>query len=795
MITTALAFAFFAIAAPLPSILPSPCPTTAPVRGAESREIPAPCPPDVREIGRTDTTVGRSTNLVGTASAASEGTINQEQIANRPILRPGEVLEEIPGVVISQHSGEGKANQYYLRGFQLDHGTDLAATIAGIPVNMPSHAHGQGYSDINWLMPELVSFVTFKKGPYYADEGDFSTAGSYDLYYRNTIAPVASFGIGDYGYDRLFVAGSPRIGAGNLLYAVEAYHDNGTLDRPDQYKKINGVLRFSHITADSSFAVTGQAYRGDFNSTDQIPQRLIDAGQLDRFGLIDPSDGGRTFRYALSTEWQHDDAHGTTKATAFVESYGLNLYSNFTYDLDDATDFYNVTANPVTCNGLYAPCNAALAGYTGPRVGTATSTGSFTPYCPANVVPTNGATVAGSVPVSAAQFSFSCGDQREQEDKRFVAGFTVTRSLVAGRSTSEFGAGLRNDNISTVALTLTNNQTPYPNGTLSNDRVVERDLFGWAQTTYRAGAKLRLTGALRADAYTIRVTDVQAANSGTSSEALLSPKFTASYAFTPHQELYADFGDSFHSNDGRGTTQTLDPQTHATFDATGAPVQRFSPLVRAWGEEVGYRYSVPRFTSTLSFWKLNIASELVFDGDAGVTTPNGPTLRKGIEFTNYYRVTPALTLDADVATASARFLTNPDNAGTFVPESLNVVSSAGLTYDRPRFAASLRYRYFGPRVLDQAGAAISSPTSLVNAQVSFKLRRGSRVNLDVFNLLNATGDDVEYYYGSWLPQDAKNPAYANDPTINPALGGSGVNDYHLHPTESRVFRVTYSLAL
>ena len=191
---------------------------------------------------------GRESNLVGTATAASEGTIDQQEIANRPILRPGEILEEVPGLIISQHSGEGKANQYYLRGFQLDHGTDLAGTIDGIPVNMPTHAHGQGYSDINWLMPELVSSVTYKKGPYYADEGDFSTAGSYDLFFRNTIAPTFAFGIGDYGYERLFVANSPKLGTGNLLYALELYHDNGTLDRPDEYKKINGVLRYSQTS-------------------------------------------------------------------------------------------------------------------------------------------------------------------------------------------------------------------------------------------------------------------------------------------------------------------------------------------------------------------------------------------------------------------------------------------------------------------------------------------------------------------------------------------------------------------
>lgn len=766
--------------------------------GAPASPAPSPSPSAtpgsaLSEIGRTNTSAGRSTNLVGKSTAASAGTIDQEQIADRPILRPGEVLEEIPGVVISQHSGEGKANQYYLRGFQLDHGTDLAATIAGIPVNMPSHAHGQGYSDINWLMPELVSFVRFKKGPYYADEGDFSTAGSYDLFYRNTIAPVVSIGFGDFGYDRIFVAGSPKAGSGNLLYAIEAYHNNGTFQRPDEYKKLNGVLRWTKTTLNSAFAVTGQAYRGDFNSSDQIARRLVDAGLIGRNGFIDPSDGGRTFRYALSTEWEHDDAHGATKFSAYAFSYGLNLYSNFTYNVDDATDFYNVTGNPVTCNALYAPCNAALAGYAGPRVGRATSTGSFTPYCPANVVSTKGATVAGSVPVSAAQFTFSCGDQREQEDKRFTVGFRLTRSLVAGRSTSEFGIGLRNDNIYTLGLYLTDNQIPYSDGTLSRDRVVERNTMAWAQTEYRSGQKLRLTAAVRADIYSFRVNDVQAANSATTSAAMINPKFRAAYALTPNQELYLDFGESFHSNDGRVTTQTLDPQTHAAFEATGAPVQQFTPLVRAWGEEVGYRFSVPRFTSTISFWKLNIASELVFSGDAGVTTQNGPTVRTGIEFTNSYRIAPYVTLDADVATAGARFLTDPAGQGTFVPESLNVVTSAGITLDRPRFAASLRYRYFGPRVLDQAGAAVSTPTSLVNAQISFKGRNGSRLNLDVFNLLNSTANDVEYYYASWLPQDAKNPAFAGEPAINPALGGGAVNDYHIHPTESRAFRLTYSV--
>jgi hypothetical protein len=724
------------------------------------------------------TATGRESNLVGTANAASEGTINQQE-ADRPILRPGEILEEVPGLIISQHSGEGKANQYYLRGFQLDHGTDLAGTIDGIPVNMPSHAHGQGYSDINWLMPELVSSVTYKKGPYYADEGDFSTAGSYDLYFRNTIAPTFSFGVGDYGYERLFLANSPKLGAGNLLYALELYHDNGTLDRPDAYKKINGILRWSKTTENSSFNVTAQGYRGDFNSTDQIPERLVDAGIINRFGYVDPTDGGRTYRYTLSTGFEHDDPKGITRFSAYGESYGLDLFSNFTYFQFDANDYYNVTANPLTCNALYSTCAPS-----------AQHINTYTSYCPANTTPTGTATLPGSVTPNA--FAYACGDQREQEDKRFVSGGTLTRSLIGRRGNTTFGLGLRNDNIYVLGLFLTNAQNRLPNGTLSDDRVVERDTFAYVESQYRAGSKLRLTGGLRADAYTMVVSDFQAANSGTTSAAMVNPKFSASYTMSPNEELYLDFGDSFHSNDARGTTQTLDPQTHASIDSTGAPVQQYTPLVRAWGEEVGYRYSTPKLTTTLSLWKLNIASELVFDGDHGVTTPNGPTVRKGIELTNYYRPTPSLILDADVATSSARFTTDPNNAGTFVPESLNVVSAAGVTWDRPRFAASVQLEYFGPRVLDQLGDAVSSPTSIVSAQFSLKGRKGTRLNLDVFNLLNAQADDVEYYYGSWVPQDAKNPAYASNPTINPLLGGGGLNDYHFHPSQGRVVRLTYS---
>ncbi|MFY9664384.1 MAG: TonB-dependent receptor [Candidatus Cybelea sp.] len=725
---------------------------------------------------------GRGVNLVGKSPAASVGFIDREQIATRPVLRPGEILEAIPGLLVSQHSGEGKANQYYLRGFQLDHGTDLEATVAGVPINLPTHAHGQGYSDINWLIPELVSQVEFDKGPYYANTGDFSTAGAYTLSYRNTLdAPLTEFGIGSFGYDNVLVAASPSVGIGNLLYAFEVYHDNGSFDRPDEYAKFNSVLRWSRTTPTSDFNVTAMGYHGTFQSSDQIPLRLVTDGALDPYGLVDPFDGGATYRYALSSQWQHTDPQGTTQINAFGFEQYLNLYSNFTYYLDDATDYYNVTRNPITCTIAYDTCDPS------PR-----HVRSYVSYCPANNSP--GAKDAPAGSIVPAPFAFACGDQREQEDKRFVSGVNLARTFTSnGVSTPTAGFGIRNDNISTLGLFLTNDSVPYPDGALSLAHVVERDVYGWVQTLLQLGPKLQLTPGLRADLYSFDVAAQVVANSGLIGSGIVSPKLTAGYAISPSQELYADFGESFHSNDARGVTDTLDPQTQTPYNSLGEPVLQNTPLVRAAGLEFGYRYSRGGLNSTLAFWQLHLNSELIFDGDNGVTSTGGPTMRRGIEFANFYRPRPWLTFDADIATSNARFLTNPQNLGTYVPESINVVTAAGVTVDKPDYAASFRLRYFGPRVLDQAGDAVSAPSVTYNAQGTWKTRRGYNLVLDVFNVFNAQTDDVEYYYQSWLAQDARNPHYANDPAINPALGGSGVNDYEFHPGEKRSVRLTINM--
>jgi outer membrane cobalamin receptor len=222
-------------------------------------------------------------------AAASEFQVSGEQFNARPASRTGELLEIVPGLIVTQHSGEGKANQYFLRGFNLDHGTDLAISVDGMPVNMPTHGHGQGYADINFLIPELVQAVDVRKGPYFADKGDFASAGSVGINYLDKLPKnIAEVTFGSFGYARALAAGSSAVGSGSLLTAFEANKYNGPWDVPDNVRKLNGLLRYSQGTATDGFTLTGMAYANGWNSTDQVAQRAIDKGLIPRFGSLDP---------------------------------------------------------------------------------------------------------------------------------------------------------------------------------------------------------------------------------------------------------------------------------------------------------------------------------------------------------------------------------------------------------------------------------------------------------------------------------------------------------------------------
>ncbi|HVF16540.1 MAG TPA: TonB-dependent receptor [Steroidobacteraceae bacterium] len=281
------------------------------------------------------TVTGQLERLHGSPLSANQGLVTQEQLDLRPVLRAGELLEVVPGLIVTQHSGDGKANQYFLRGFNLDHGTDLATSVDGVPVNMPTHGHGQGYTDINFVVPELVRSIEYRKGTYYAETGNFSAAGAVDMRLVDELAtPRMVVEAGEDDFLRGLLAGSSSIGEGSLLYAIDAAHIDGPWQLEEDFRKRIALLRYSQPAGDGRFSITAQGYEGDWRSTDQVPLRAVESGAIDRFGFVDGTSGGESHRYSLAADWRGAVAGGTLSASGYAVDYRLDLISNFTYITD-----------------------------------------------------------------------------------------------------------------------------------------------------------------------------------------------------------------------------------------------------------------------------------------------------------------------------------------------------------------------------------------------------------------------------------------------------------------------------
>lgn len=438
-------------------------------------------------------------NLEGIATAGSEGVVSSQRLSAIPIIRPGEALEMVPGLIVTQHAGDGKANQYFLRGFNLDHGTDFATYVGGVPVNMPTHAHGQGYTDLNFLIPELIDRVTFRKGPYYAEEGDFSSAGAAHIdYFQKIDGTLAQITAGQHGYARSLLAGSPELGGANLLYGLELFHNDGPWAVHENYRKLNGILRFSQGTRYDGFSITGMAYKGQWTSTDQIAQRAIDSGLVNRFGSLDPTAGGKTFRYSVSGEWAKRGENSQTNANVWWLQSGLDLWSNFQYCLNDY----------------------------------------------------------------AANGNCDTRDQFKQSERRNAGGFAISHALFdkwGGLDvTNSFGLQSRIDKIKPVGLYDTSSRTTY--NTVREDNVTQRSVSLWAQNETRWTSWFRSIQGLRADAYDFTVYSNIAANSGKANDQMVTPKLSLIFGPWQKTELYLNYGHGFHSNDARGTTINVDPR-------------------------------------------------------------------------------------------------------------------------------------------------------------------------------------------------------------------------------------------
>ena len=660
------------------------------------------------------TVTTRADDMTGIATSASEGATGYEDLEKRPILRPGEIVETVPGAIATQHSGGGKANQYFLRGFNLDHGTDLSLAVEGMPVNLPTHGHGQGYADLNFLIPEVIDTVQFRKGTYFANVGDFSAAGSADVRLRSGLPKAeVRVGLGGFGFQRGLLMGSSSAAGGELLGAIDYNHSDGPWEKPDDFTKLNGLLRYSRSSERSLWSLTAMGYDGDWQSTDQIPLRA--AGKtVPLFGFVDPSPNGDSSRYSLSAEYHRHSGSALTSLGTYLIRYDLNLVSNFTYCLDYGT-------------------------------------------------------------------AEECGvddDSFKQTDERFVYGLQLDQSRPSswGDRTLLWRYGLEGhyhdiDN----GLTRAVRGDPRPGGLIASYNVGEMMLGLYGDVEIQWSEKIRMLAGIRGDYYDADVETELQENTGQRDDSIISPKLSFVLGPWSRTELYLNWGQGFHSNDARGWVATIDP-------ITLEPVEPADPLVRAQGADIGVRTTFIRgLQSTLTFFRLDLDSELVFLGDAATTEPGPASQRTGLEFVNFYRLQDWISLELDLTLTESEFTDVPADARE-IPGSVGRTVQFGLNLGRTEgWFGTLRWRYFGDIPLTEDGTVRGRSSSLINGRIGYGFGNGLRLVLEGFNLLDREDPDIQYFYTSRLPAELS-PTGETEPV-------GGIEDVHFHPMESRSVRV------
>jgi hypothetical protein len=685
--------------------------------------------------------------LLGLASTASEGMVDDQELQLEPQYRPGQLLETVPGLIVTLHSGEGKANQYLMRGYNLDHGTDLETYVDGMPINQPTHAHGQGYTDLNFMIPELADQLTYTKGPYYANVGDFGAVGSVRVSYRDTIEDQVSATVGTLGFQRLFSAGSQAIGGGTLLAAVEMQHYDGPFVTPDDARKENFALRYSEGDDTGGYSVTAMMYHQLWTNTTDIPVRAITEDVIpDRFGSLNPTDGGRAWRSSLSFDDHAAIGNGKFTASAFFIDNQLHLWNDFTQFLADPVhgDQEDQFENRRAFGGQ--------AGYTIP-------------------VP------LGSVPNEVA-----------------VGALMRDDILYVGRLPSE----------DRVPLPATDDPPSFSN----EDQVYLFAGAAWLQATTRWTSSFRSVLGIREDYQHGTDIDYLAAlheesgpgysgytNGGTARQALAEPKGSLIYQPLTNLEMYLSAGRGFHSADLRGVNQ-------------GASVELGLPhtplLAKQEGQEVGVRATPrPNLAFTFAYYNLWQRSETIIDPDVGQDIAGPPSRRYGYEINMTYQINQYLEFYVSYSGDHAHF-TRPFDDGTghlgeYITDAPLATGALALylTGLGP-WSGALNYRYLGNYPLssgpcvdsaaehDFGTSCASSPTRGALGQVDGKgfgewnldahyaFSRGWSASLGVYNLLSTHADAAEFWYVDRLPGE---PA-------------GGVADVHLHPLEPVMARFT-----
>jgi len=708
-------------------------------------------------------------DLLGKAQTASQGTVTRAEVELRPIYRASELFESIPGLVVTIHSGEGKAQQYLIRGYNLDHGTDFASFIDDMPVNRPTNAHGQGYSDLNFLMPQVVSGIDYTKGPYYAQIGDFGAVASAHTRLLNALPLQTAVSIGSDGYQNLFGAGTIDLGHDQrVMMAAELGHYDGPWQPGQDFRKINAVIRYSQGTGSDGFTLTGMAYASAGGLITDQPARAVTEGLIGRYGTLDPTDRSKSWRYSLSAHLEKPVGPGQLAVSAYVIHATMTLFNDFTHYLDDGVNGDQEEQDETrTTLGLAATykINATIAGFA-----SETEAGLQGRYDDVSVDRKH---TYQSHTVLGTCF------QEQSNPAAYVPG----SSVYTGGDTIRYAA---------------------VNGNCTADKVHLLMLSPYLQETIHWSKWLRTTLGLRADyAY---ATDHNTARAPTVNDGTVAPTSAAGGQWLPEPkvnvalgpwrktEVYFSYGVGFHSNDVRGVFGFAAGQ-----NTSGSPL-----LARTTGLEAGLRSDlIPKVNLTAAVFRQDFSSELSYNADVGSDDSSGPSRRQGIEISAQYHPFHWVELNGDLAFSKARYRCPPagsasgpcagigsaDNPGSFIADAPDFIYSAGvLVHNLGPWSGALQWRRLGTHALVDGGLltndqpypyqsgvlARDNGYSEWNLDVAYQFARGWRGQVSVYNLFNSRDNAADYYYQSRLPGE---PAH-------------GYSDFQEHPLEPRSVRFT-----
>lgn len=622
------------------------------------------------------------------AESASSVHLSTDDLKYRSRTQVSDILRQVPGLMVSQHAGGGKSDQYFIRGFDADHGTDIAIYADGIPVNMPSHGHGQGYADTHFLIPETVADVDVHKGPYSARFGDFYTAGAMELRTLDHVdgptvwiaggAPLAGPRALEQYNRRVVGMASPEIrdnDTDRALIAAQIGDTDGPFDHAQHFRQGNALVKWRGQVGRGELDIASSWYAASWNASGQVPESAVSSGLVDRFGSLDPSEGGDTSRTSVQLGYRiRDDRGGLWRAALWGLEYRLRLFSDFTLFARD--------------------------------------------------------------PVH--------GDEIEQDDARTVWGLDTAYErhfAPAGLDTYlTAGVQMRADNAETglwhaerrVRLPDCFDQGANP---CNNDLDRIRDIAGYVEATIHVLPHVHVLPGLRFEQLTWDVDDLNpatrsdpaTATGGTANRALVLPKLSIEAELTPQLDAFANAGSGFHSNDARS-----DVASHGA----GA-------LARGLGAEAGVRTTlIPHARFAADFWYLYLDSELVWSGDTGGTEAAGPTRRYGVDLEADYRPTAWLRLDANVSIARSSFVHNAGN-GNALALAPRLMGQGGVTWlHGPAFVA-LRAR----GIADRPGNDDNTLTA--QGYLIFDLMAGYTVgkldlNLTVNNLLDSDWREAQF---------------------------------------------------